>query len=1380
MRTVRPLILSLLILAASTAQATAATKYTTLSKVGVKAGKASVTGQKLKVTLRLRQRSRVKLEVVSGSRVKARAKAKTFKKGRRTVTVTLNRRPSGLRLKLRVTVKNLVTRKSGRGTIRLKVVTAPGPDPSPTPTPTPTPKPSPTPTPTPAPNRAPTDIALSSASTAEGQPAGTVVGTLAAADLNAGDVHRFTLVAGTGDADNALFTVEGNQLETAAVLDFEQQPTRSVRVRVDDGRGGVFEKSLTITVTDANDAPTAPKLSAQTVPETAPSGTTVGVLTATDQDAGQTLTFSLVSGVGDTDNASFTIDGTALKTATALDFETKSSYTVRIQVSDGGGGSTADQYSIIVTDQTEGPLVTMASAPLQYTENGAPVAVDPELTATTPENANLTGATVRVSAGHGLGDVLVFTNQNGIAGSYNAGSGVLTLTGSAPPATYQQALRTVTYSSTSETPVTSKAIEVVVHLGASSSAPATRALSVAAVNDRPAADADAFGGGQRGVRMRVGSTHADAHEVEVAGNVLEGDTDVDTPVANLTATPGTFTTVDGGTVTISANGTFVYDPPAGDDGSDSFTYTVEDNDTGDSDGTEDTHTNTVTITQAGPRVWFVDDSAAAGGRGVSHAPLQSLAPLTTGGAHDAKDGTGDRIFVYSGTYTGGIELESGQHLLGQPQGLNLNARQLVAAGGTKPAISSAAGNAVTLHSGVNEVRQLALGNTPAASYSLVAPAGAGAFTVADTDIVNGTGGGLNIADGTPTVTLGTLSSTGAGGNAVRITDTEGGAVTVTGGTLSNATGAVLLMSNANTALTLGPAISDDAGPLVSVTGGSSDVTYNGTITDGEDGDGEGIAIASTTGDHNFTKAVTLSTGAAHAMRMSNSPTGSLRMVPTAGTNRLATTAGTALSVTDTPIKAGGLSFERISAVDPAIEAGTFGIHLQNTGSDGNLTVAGTGTAGTGGTIQGKATGIRIDNGRGPSLSWMKLTNHGDFAIKGDTVTGFTMANTVIDGSVGRNGNSSVTDEGAVSFDELLGTGVAITNSVIKEGWENDLRVKNDSGTLNRLTVTGTQFGSSSPEHNDSIQLEGNVNAVLNATVQNNTFNSARGDHLQAVAQDAASGDFQVIGNTVSNAHPTSLGGGLLIAGAGDGNVTYALNNNDIDGAKGSALVAEKLFSQARANTGTVVGTISGNLVGTTTVPGSGSANGAGIFIRGFTRGKHSVVVSNNTVRQYRDHGIAAYAGGAPTSTTLLPAHDAKLNLKLTNNNVAVPNGTGAGTGGGIYIQNGTNTGDQYELCVDATGNTINGSAPLAVGSTDFLMFQRFDTIFRLPAYTGPADNAANTLTASLNSYFHPRFVGGVLALGGNTTTQYLVNTASATGGYFNTTSPATSSPCPTT
>jgi gliding motility-associated-like protein len=102
-----------------------------------------------------------------------------------------------------------------------------------------------------------------------------------------------------------------------------------------------------------NTAPTAIALAPAAVAENAASGTTVGTLSATDADTGDTFTYALVSGTGSTDNASFTIDGTSLKTAAVFDFETKNSYSVRVRVTDAGGLTFERAVTIAVTDVNE-------------------------------------------------------------------------------------------------------------------------------------------------------------------------------------------------------------------------------------------------------------------------------------------------------------------------------------------------------------------------------------------------------------------------------------------------------------------------------------------------------------------------------------------------------------------------------------------------------------------------------------------------------------------------------------------------------------------------------------------------------------------------------------------------------------------------------------------------------------------------------------------------------------------------------------------------------------------------------------------------------------------------------------------------------------------
>ena len=204
-------------------------------------------------------------------------------------------------------------------------------------------------------SEAPTNVALSSASVAENQPIGTVVGTLSTADPDAGNTFVYTLVSGTGSTNNASFTISGNQLLTGASFDFESKSSYSIRVRTTDQGGLWFEKAFTITVTNVNEAPTNIALSANSIAENQPTGTTVGTLSTTDPDSGNTFTYSLVSGTGSTDNSSFTISGSALKTAGPFDYESKSSYSIRVRSTDQGGLLFEKAFTISVTNVNEIP-----------------------------------------------------------------------------------------------------------------------------------------------------------------------------------------------------------------------------------------------------------------------------------------------------------------------------------------------------------------------------------------------------------------------------------------------------------------------------------------------------------------------------------------------------------------------------------------------------------------------------------------------------------------------------------------------------------------------------------------------------------------------------------------------------------------------------------------------------------------------------------------------------------------------------------------------------------------------------------------------------------------------------------------------------------------
>ncbi len=106
----------------------------------------------------------------------------------------------------------------------------------------------------------------------------------------------------------------------------------------------------------AAQAPTDIALSASTVNQSAPLNATVGTLSTTDANAGDTHTYTLVSGAGDADNASFNISGTTLR-ATTPSALAQGSRSVRLRTTDQGGLSHEEAFTITVVDDVA-PTVT--------------------------------------------------------------------------------------------------------------------------------------------------------------------------------------------------------------------------------------------------------------------------------------------------------------------------------------------------------------------------------------------------------------------------------------------------------------------------------------------------------------------------------------------------------------------------------------------------------------------------------------------------------------------------------------------------------------------------------------------------------------------------------------------------------------------------------------------------------------------------------------------------------------------------------------------------------------------------------------------------------------------------------------------------------------
>ncbi len=155
-------------------------------------------------------------------------------------------------------------------------------------------------------------------------------------------------------------------------------------------------------------------------------------------------------------------------------------------VNDGRGHNPGQKVSIIVTGVNDAPRLTASAGAATFTEPNPPVVGDPGLTLVDVDDATLTGATVQITAGSSADDVLAFTPQPGITGSYSAATRTLTLTGSATPTAYQAVLRSVTFAIAGANPaggartLTYRATDP-----AGAAGTATRTVNVVTINDAP-------------------------------------------------------------------------------------------------------------------------------------------------------------------------------------------------------------------------------------------------------------------------------------------------------------------------------------------------------------------------------------------------------------------------------------------------------------------------------------------------------------------------------------------------------------------------------------------------------------------------------------------------------------------------------------------------------------------------------------------------------------------------------------------------------------------------------------------------------------------------------------------------------------------------------
>jgi VCBS repeat-containing protein len=208
-----------------------------------------------------------------------------------------------------------------------------------------------------------------------------------------------------------------------------------------------------------------------------------GILNGTvfDGVATKVGTYGTLTVTVSTGDYTFTPNASAIN---ALSSEASESYTVT--VSDNGGLSATANLGVSITGVNDAPLLSASQGPTQATEQVA-VVVDSGITVSDADNTTLASATVAVSGGYQSGeDVLGYVNNpeahGNVSGSFNASTGVLTLTSVGTTATlaqWQEALRSVTYLNTSDTPNTlARTVTVAVNDGALTSPAVTKTVLV--------------------------------------------------------------------------------------------------------------------------------------------------------------------------------------------------------------------------------------------------------------------------------------------------------------------------------------------------------------------------------------------------------------------------------------------------------------------------------------------------------------------------------------------------------------------------------------------------------------------------------------------------------------------------------------------------------------------------------------------------------------------------------------------------------------------------------------------------------------------------------------------------------------------------------------
>jgi len=191
----------------------------------------------------------------------------------------------------------------------------------------------------------------------ENSESGTTVGSVSASDVDAGDVQTYAIIGSTPVSPFAIDAATGViRVADSSLLDFESRQSITLQIQVTDVGGLTATTSMVISLNDVNETPSLINLAGGTVQENRGAGTFVGQLSAVDPDAGEVLTWTLA----DDANGMFVVNSTTgridVAAGAVLNFEQTAAYGIAVEVTDSGGLTHLQTFTIRLLDVNDAPI----------------------------------------------------------------------------------------------------------------------------------------------------------------------------------------------------------------------------------------------------------------------------------------------------------------------------------------------------------------------------------------------------------------------------------------------------------------------------------------------------------------------------------------------------------------------------------------------------------------------------------------------------------------------------------------------------------------------------------------------------------------------------------------------------------------------------------------------------------------------------------------------------------------------------------------------------------------------------------------------------------------------------------------------------------------